>query len=386
MQLRDRAILSENRQAKELLRLGREELSLSRQRAVVRDQGAFQREQLTAARRRRDARALLYTEAFGRESLFAESVNPLMALAAGKPVAPSTIVIHCFDSLRQTAWNDLRPFAPVGFLNRGHMCYVNSVSHVLLRVPAMSAWLEKHREVCAQGEGCLLCVLAATRAQLSLVNAHRSSAHLAVRRGLVGAAFANNRQHDASEFSGFLLDRLRKNEKLAGRYGLWGHLQIDASCATHAERLFATVHETRRCCKTCSMVRVWYAMAYLWPVRAAVIVGGVQTFAEAYIKSCGPGVAEVHCPGCSATTEHTVQARVMTQPNVFIVQIQRRLGAPRVPIAVEEQLELPGLSPMDLVGVIYHDGPTPDSGHYTCACRLADGDTRYLMIIHRQSL
>ena len=153
VQLRDRAILSENRQAKELLRLGREELSLSRQRAVVRDQGAFQREQLTAARRRRDARALLYTEAFGRESLFAESVNPLMALAAGKPVAPSTIVIHCFDFLRQTAWNDLRPFAHVGFLNMGHMCYVNKVSHVLLRVPAMSAWLEKHREVCAQGGG-----------------------------------------------------------------------------------------------------------------------------------------------------------------------------------------------------------------------------------------
>ena len=55
MQLRDRAILLENRQAKELLRLGREELTLSRRRAVVRDQGAFQREQLTAARRRRDA-------------------------------------------------------------------------------------------------------------------------------------------------------------------------------------------------------------------------------------------------------------------------------------------------------------------------------------------
>ena len=166
----------------------------------MRDRGAFQREQLTATRRRRDARALLYTDAFGRESLFAESVNPLMALAAGKPVAPSTIVIHCFDSLRQTAWNDLRPFAPVGFLNMGHMCYVNSVSHVLLRVPAMSAWLEKHREVCSQEEGCLLCVLAATRAQLSPVNVHRSNAHLAVRRVLVGADFANDRQHDASEF------------------------------------------------------------------------------------------------------------------------------------------------------------------------------------------
>ncbi len=93
---------------------------------------------------------------------------------------------------------------------------------------------------------------------------------------------------------------------------------------------------------------MWYASAYMWPVAASVIVGGVQTLAEAYIESCGPGVDKVHCPVCSPSTEHTVQARVMTPPNVFIVQIQRRLGASRVPVAVEEQLELPGWSAMDL--------------------------------------
>jgi hypothetical protein len=81
----------------------------------------------------------------------------------------------------------------------------------------------------------------------------------------------------------------------------------------------------------------------------------------------------VFCPGCLVDKEHTVQVRVMTQPNVFIVQIQRPLGATRVPVAVEEQLELPGWSAMDLVGVIYHNGPSPVTGHYTCACRLANG-------------
>ena len=138
---------------------------------------------------------------------------------------------------------------------------------------------------------------------------------LAVRRGLLSADFASDRQQDASEFLGFLLDKLRKDEMQAGRYGLWGNLQTDVTCATHAERLFAFVHETRRRCKSCSMVRVWYAKAYMWPVAAAVIAGGVQTLAEAYIQSCGPGVDEVHCPRCSASKDHISQACVMTQPN-----------------------------------------------------------------------
>ena len=80
------------------------------------------------------------------------------------------------------------------------MCYVNSVSHVLLRVPAMGAWLDKHRDMCGQEEDCVLCVLAVTRAQLLRVNAHRSNPHLAVRRGLVGAGFGNDEHQDASEF------------------------------------------------------------------------------------------------------------------------------------------------------------------------------------------
>ena len=81
----------------------------------------------------------------------------------------------------------------------------------------------------------------------------------------------------------------------------------------------------------------------------------------------------MHCPTCLADKGHVEQMRMMTQPNVLIMQIQRPPGTARVPISVEEQLELPGWSAMDLAGVIYHDGHSKNTGHYTCVCRLANG-------------
>ena len=51
-----------------------------------------------------------------------------------------------------------------------------------------------------------------------------------------------------------------------------------------------------------------------------------------------------------------------------MIQIRRREGV-RAEIAVEEQLELSGMPVMELVGVVYHNGATYQSGHYTCLCR-----------------
>lgn len=121
-ELRNRAIVVESKQAKEMLRLGQEELTLYRQRTQVGDVSAFQREQVRAARRRRDARASAYSKSFGRESLFAPGLLPEYAAATGCPVPPSSIGIRGFDSLRQNIWADLDLFEPVGFWPPGqHM-------------------------------------------------------------------------------------------------------------------------------------------------------------------------------------------------------------------------------------------------------------------------
>ena len=145
-----------------------------------------------------------------------------------------------------------------------------------------------------------MCVLAATRAQLECSGAHGQLPRLALRRGLIGAECASDGQQDASEFLGFLLETLRTDELRAGRHGVWGNLHIDVNLATHAERLFAFVRETRKRCKTCLMVRVWYESAYMWLVKASCIAGGAQTLAEAYIQSCEPAVETLPCPSCVA--------------------------------------------------------------------------------------
>mgnify|MGYP003320628096 CR=1 FL=1 len=40
-----------------------------------------------------------------------------------------------------------------------------------------------------------------------------------------------------------------------------------------------------------------------------------------------------------------------------------------MPVAVEQQLDLPGFPLMELIGVVYHNGRSFSSGHYTCLCR-----------------
>ena len=59
---------------------------------------------------------------------------------------------------------------------------------------------------------------------------------------------------------------------------------------------------------------------------------------------------------------------MVTAPNVLVIQIRRQEGV-RAEISVEEQLELPGMPVMELVGVVYHNGANFQSGHYTCLCR-----------------
>lgn len=79
---------------------------------------------------------------------------------------------------------------------------------------------------------------------------------------------------------------------------------------------------------------------------------------------------------CGSRTGHSLQRRPSSCPEVLLVQIRR--GASdgsvlRFPLIVEDQFSLPGCTTLRLEGVVYHVGPSADSGHYTCACRGPDG-------------
>lgn len=120
----------------------------------MRDCGGFQRAQAKAALRRRDRRALMYSNAFGPESLFALRLQPVSAIGSVKPDAPNSIIISGFDLLRREGWEDLRSFLPMGLRRIHNTCHVNNVCHVLLSIRAMAAWLQHYNAMGAQEVGC----------------------------------------------------------------------------------------------------------------------------------------------------------------------------------------------------------------------------------------
>ena len=152
-------------------------------------------------------------------------------------------------------------------------------------------------------------------------------------------------------------------------------------------------------------MRCKYERDFVLRLRAREVAGGPMTIREMYLDYCGPdraeGVSALECGACGARTDHDKQCRVVTAPNVLLVQVRRNPeGVERAersqiiegkdgnlvgqgqlvrhPVGVEEHLSLPGGVEMDLVGVVYHNGRTLEEGHYTCLCRGPGGRFWYV--------
>ena len=72
---------------------------------------------------------------------------------------------------------------------------------------------------------------------------------------------------------------------------------------------------------------------------------------ELYFAFCAKHETSAFCPCCQRDTSHQTQVRMMTPPNVLAIHARRQEGA-RVPVTVEQQLGLPGIPVMELVGVV----------------------------------
>ena len=233
----------------------------------------------------------------------------------------------------------------------------------------------------------MLCALWKTQESLEHGTSDRARTSLVKYRAQVSAEFNNESQQDVFAFFGELVDRFKDREIAGGRFGIWGHVQevhpmvtrgdrsfrLKHPVITHVDRIFRFVWETRRRCTRCQRVRAWYVGDDVLKVRPQVRDGGPMTVSEMYLAACAynPKDEEMLCGSAeckNAKVKHVSQCRMMTAPNVLVVQVQRD-GGRRIPVAVEEQLDLPGFASMQLIGVVYHNGPTIHSGHYTCLCR-----------------
>jgi hypothetical protein len=380
--MKDLAVQKELVESRALLQLGREEQALARKRVALRDQGEFQQAQKKAAKERADRRKRIRGEAFGENTLFASSVVALPAVSDGVPCAPHDVWIDGLRALPMGTWSSACHLPQKGLKNLGNTCFANAGMQVLLRLPAFAEWLNEHAKCCAQGAGCVLCSLHGTRLQLLAEDCRAPLPIMAQRLGLLDSAvlgsLADGQQQCAVEFVDRLLVRIRSDERDAGRFGQWGDVQIDERIATHTERIFGFVRETRRRCTVCAraVTRAWYESDRVWRVTPELAGQDGITTSELYLRSCKPQKVDVDCQQCGVCTVHDEQARVLSAPNVFLMQVRRTPGQRRIPVYVEEQFDVPGFPSMELAGVVYHV-PNMTGGHYTALCRGPQGGFWY---------
>ena len=91
------------------------------------------------------------------------------------------------------------------------------------------------------------------------------------------------------------------------------------------------------------------------------------------------GIDAVMCATCGTRTDREKQVRVVTAPNVRIVQPRRHvvrggaLHLSRHVVVPEREINWSGIGAFELAAVVYHRGRTVRSGHYWSAMRHADG-------------
>ena len=162
-----------------------------------------------------------------------------------------------------TTWRTVGQLALRGLTNAGETDYASCAVQVLLRVPAVALWLHAHAKHCESRSGdssearCVACALWATRLQLG----SKAVPTLVRHRGAVDRCFDERGQHDAAEFLKSLLARMRTTEWQAGRAAEWPGVATEEAWATHVDRLFGFVSESRLQCKACKSGRAFYASA-----------------------------------------------------------------------------------------------------------------------------
>ena len=362
-------------------RLGRQAfLTQKAQQAMVVDEKRSAAQLAEAKRSIKDAQAArkkLWAAAFGAESFFHASAAGRFPCAVESPCAVLDLPLPGCDDLSG---------APAAVLplrglcrSEGPTCYVTAVCQVLLRLPSLVAWLGWHAQRCDAGAACVACLLYRSRHQIG----EKALPELLLHRGTVGQVFDDAAHHEPLDFCEAILDALRSREVLADRCVVWPGIHGSGEgVATHVDRLFAFVEECRSQCNVCGAARVEFGRKTQLRLPApSADAACSRSLYDAYLAYCAPDtVVKAPCRACLEEQPHRVQRRLVTLPEVLILQVLRaREGGAlaRYPFCVDEQASLPSLGSMHLAAIMFHFGRGRETGHYTCACRGPDGGFWY---------
>ena len=300
-------------------------------------------------------------------------------------------------SLHVPGWSHVQHTPCVAVRGSDQTSYAAAVVQVLLRTPVFGAWLSLHAASGCAGlagvaseassgagvpvgeEQCLLCALGKVDTNLRSCGGQGvPDSTFAVVRCIVAAEFAREEHADPALFLSKLVEKLAACECLAGRcVSRRGHGPSSAGVITQVDRIFGFDLEKRMRCEECrrGCVRSLVGRDCVLRLDVLPMEGGAVTVSELYMQWCAPVREEQFCPFCVKKTSHVVQVKVVASPNVLLVHLARscsgREGSneamQRCPVEVEQELNLPGVGPMDLAGVVYHVGSSLCSEKARCS-------------------
>jgi hypothetical protein len=378
---------------------GERSLALEADRELQKERGQKMQAGAKARRETEEQRRKLLEEVFGDCSLLAVKVG------VSFPAEACSFELEAFRGLPAGRAAEIwRQHVPGGHHSLTELrvpvlsSYVPSAVQLLLRLPAVSMWLAKHVEHCdinthevECAKNCVACALWSSRNNFnerSGPGARKSFVPLFVHRHLAGKCFASGGEHDICSFVNEMLAEMCRVETAASRECTWPGVLCDAfpgsvtsaSC-THVDRVFAYLDECRRRCNACGHVDVTFTRSRMLslPVPKSSEEDVVTCVTDLYTESCKMQqcATDWFCRECRKKQEHSMQSRVVSMPNVFLVQVPRfdEQGKQRkFKLDVEEELSLPALGTLQLFGVVYYDGREfgMKDGQYFCLCRGPD--------------
>jgi hypothetical protein len=247
------------------------------------------------------------------------------------------------------------------FENPGtNLCFSNAVASVILNIKGFQDMLEGDIPTLNQNSVCK------ELKKLSQVPNNTNSSTKNLRRKIQEKCvenqqntkrFDNNRQHDAAEFLNSLLEHM-----------LYDEIEV-------MNRLFGRTQE-RLFCMNNNCNAVDHSPSNVVNILALPIVGTtLHMCLDAYFNQ---HQIQRNCPHCDSQSASQV-TEYTDEPTVLIFQLNRfnysdkykRIIKMHNQIDVATMIQLPTGALFEIVGAIFHSGPTTSSGHYTAAiyCR-----------------
>ncbi|XP_065210113.1 ubiquitin carboxyl-terminal hydrolase 36 [Planococcus citri] len=293
----------------------------------------------------------------------------------------------------QLGWKNNSYPVGSGFVNSGTTCYINSTLQALFHVPSFVNWLlddKKHHMMCEKMNGvlhteCIVCAMSKTLHTSHRLNGSSLRPRLIVEKvKTICKHLSPFRQEDAHEFLRYLMEAMEKS--YIATLGIQAKkLDSYSKETTPLNQIFGGYIRTEVTCLECSQVSTTFQhfQDLILDIRQAstsTVYDGLENY---FSKERLDGDESYHCEHCKKKVSAYKKFSIEKAPNALCIQLKRFninsfYGGSKISklISIPQNIDLskfkhkkgsPSGTPLKyrLVSMVFHHGPSANSGHYT---------------------